>query len=87
MSWNWIKIKTIEDAPPFNVPVALYEEKNGNKYALIGMLTSIDANGYHWESNTDNSLLGMFNLFNQLQVENKDKFNPSHWCEIEIPED
>ncbi|RPI84578.1 MAG: hypothetical protein EHM34_03365 [Nitrosopumilales archaeon] len=77
--WDWKKIKGIENLPPFNKVVALYWEKDGNKYATTGSLKSIDANGAHW---TFGQSLDLFDMFN-LPDKNGDK--PTHWCEIEIP--
>lgn len=65
------------------------KKKNGKEYAMVGILKSIDATGYHWVTNVDNSLLGIFNIFDDLQTDKnkKNKFNPTHWCEIEVPKE
>ena len=84
MNWNWQKImKGNKNLPNFNTPVLLYEEKDGKKYATVGRLKSIDGNGCHWSSNGSNSIFDMFNMLDEMKT--KDKFNPTHWCEIEIP--
>lgn len=86
MSWNWQRIlKGNKNLPEFNKPVLLYEEKDNKKYATVGMLKSIDGNGCHWNNNTTNNIFDMFNMFDEMKTNSKDKFNPTHWCEIETP--
>jgi hypothetical protein len=84
--WNWQKIDGIKNLPDFKSPVLLFQEKDGRKYATVGYLISIDANGTHWSSNGENPL---FNLFGTLLIDTKDKdeFKPTHWCKIVPPEE
>lgn len=78
--WNWIKINDIKDLPKFGVPVVLYQEKDGKKYAMIGWLASIDVDGANWDYYGQTSLFSIFGI-----PPIKKDFIPTHWCAIEIP--
>jgi hypothetical protein len=81
--WNWIKITSKkDDLPPFNHVVMLYWKKDGKKYATTGCLRSLDADGYHWSTNDT-----MINIFDFLNVITDKELKPTHYCEIETPED
>ena len=84
MSWNWIKINSIKDLPDFNRPVVLYQKKkNGKEYAMIGVLDSINAEGYHW---TQTALTAnIFDMAGFFNTKPKDDFKPSHWCDVDRP--
>jgi hypothetical protein len=81
--WNWIEIKEIKDLPRFKHPVILYQEKDGKKYAAVGWLLSIDENGYKWGYN--NNANDIVSIFSMMNTDNKNNFNPTHYCEIETP--
>ena len=80
--WNWNKIDGIKNLPDFKSPVLLFQEKNGKKYATVGYLISIDADGAHWGSNGENPL---FSLFGMILTDDKEAFKPTYWCKIETP--
>jgi hypothetical protein len=83
--WNWIKITEKNDnLPPFKKPVVLYWKNEGKKYAIVGSLKSIDAEGPHWSS-TNSSKISIFEFFD-LVVQDRE-FKPTHYCLIEPPED
>ncbi len=92
--WNWQKINKNNSGkfdinqlnlPDFKHSVLLYEKRDGKKYAMVGYLSSIDENGAHWSSNMVNSLDEIFSgIFASTK---KETFQPTHWCEIEIPEE
>ena len=81
MEWDWIKITGLKDLPAFNRTVLLFEEKDGKEYAAVGFLKSIDADGYHWKISPNNDFNDLFGLI----INNKNEFNPTHWCEIQPP--
>jgi len=80
--WNWIKINDVKDLPKFSIPVVLYQEKDGKKYAMIGWLASIDADGANWNYGSCNDFLSIFGISTI-----KKDFEPTHWCAIEIPKE
>jgi hypothetical protein len=84
--WNWKKINTIKDLPAFERPVLVYQKRDGKKYATVASLVSIDAKGAKW-SFSFNSLDAVFGGLFNLQTETKNDFVPTHWCDIEPPED
>ena len=70
---NWIKT---EDAlPEFGKNVLLSE----NNKCVVGKLISINTEGDNWSTN------GAFN-FSGKKVRKIKKFEPTHWCEIILPE-
>jgi hypothetical protein len=72
---NWIE--TSKNLPQFNKTVLLVKEGIEPK---VGFLKSVDAEGNHFtESNYNN----MDNIFFGMGMQ--PKFNPTHWCEIELP--
>lgn len=84
--WNWKKIEGIETLPKFDRPVVLYQKKGEKKYALIGWLTAIDANGARWSYNNSIDLFNLFNFATPAKDDDK-TFKPTHWCDIEPPQD
>jgi hypothetical protein len=78
--WNWQKIEGIKNLPEFDKLVLLYQEKDGKKYAVVGYLQSINAKGANWSINGNG--MDFLNIFIPII---KGDFNPSHWCEIEVP--
>ena len=91
--WNWQEIKTEGsdklNLPKFDVPVLLYMEKDGKKYAIVGYLKSIDAKGAHWSNNSTNIFDlfdGIFNgLGSKVGEKGNEEFIPTHWCSIIVP--
>jgi hypothetical protein len=89
MKMNWIKINTeAEDKynlPNFKVTVLLAEKRpNMLTKVATGYLKSIDIQGPHW-ANENNPLANMFNGI--LGDNNANVFHPTHYCEIDTPED
>ncbi len=80
--WNWQKIDGIKNLPAFKRPVLLYQEKEDKHYAKIGYLLSIDENGANWGYNGMNDF-----IFFGLPQAAKKEYDPTHWCEIEIPKE
>jgi hypothetical protein len=84
--WNWIEIKGIDSLPDFEKQVLLYQRNRNKHYAIIGSLRAISKDGYQWTFNNFNDIFNMFGLdFTGKEIEKGVKFNPTHWCKIEIP--
>jgi len=81
-NWNWIKIKTVADLPPFDRPVLLYEKKDGKEYAVVGSLKSVDGSGYNWKVGGSSDIFNFNDIFG---MKTPSPINPSHWCEIQRP--
>ncbi|MFA5366308.1 MAG: hypothetical protein WC333_00095 [Dehalococcoidia bacterium] len=82
--WNWKKITNdLNKLPPFGKPIVLYwKDKDKKKHAMIGCLKSVDAEGIHW--GTSDTIITLFDLFN---IVTDKELKPTHYCEIETPED
>jgi hypothetical protein len=81
--WNWKKITSdLNELPSFGKPVMLYWKEDKKKFAVVGLLKFMDAEGLHW--GTNNSAL---NLFDFLDIVTSKELKPTHYCEIETPED
>jgi hypothetical protein len=93
---NWIKIKEDNsNLPQFGKIVFLLEKKYEEPFEHkvdAGKLISIDANGRHWSSSSqtlfDMDFSSIFGGGNSKKItKDKESFNPTHYCEIEIPND
>lgn len=80
MKWNWQKIRNDKNVPAFEKVVMLYEKRDDKHYCTVGYLKSIDKNGLHWQINPTNDIFAGFGFI-------KNDITPTHWCEIQIPED
>jgi hypothetical protein len=84
--WNWKKItQKIEDLPKFGKPVMLFWKKDNKKYATVGYLKSIDSDGYNWSYAQETKVIDFINSIFTGAIENN--ITPTHWCEIETPEE
>lgn len=78
MDW----IKTEDKLPEFDKNVLLFEKSEKNK-CDVGSLVSIDVRGNNWNISPK---IEVFNNFFGGGIINKTDFNPTHWCEIILPE-
>ena len=74
---DWIKIE--DKLPEFGKNVLLSENNKCN----VGNLVSIDVRGNNW--NTGNPLSDLSTFFGATTTKFKTDFNPTHWCEIILP--
>lgn len=93
-TWNWQKIDGVKNTPKFDKQVLLLEKRGEKCFASVGNLKSIDSKGCHWAwGMRTGSIFDIFNFNFESPVDEKDKedkkeeFTPTHWCEIQIPED
>lgn len=82
--WNWKKITNdLNKLPPFGKKVVLYwKDKDKSEYAVIGCLKSMDAEGIHWGTSSTRTT-----FFDFLNVVADKELKPTHYCEVEVPED
>lgn len=84
---NWQTASTT-NKPDFDHPVFLAKEEideNGKvKFSVaVGVLKSINSKGLNWEVQGDNNIFNNFGF--NIPSDNDNKFQPTHWCEIELP--